>query len=219
MSAYRIGVDEAGKGPVLGPMIAAAVRGSPAELPDGIADSKQLSATKRESLAAELQEKAGVDIAVGVVEVGEIDDPQTDMNRLTVAAQVRAIAQVATPGDRIIVDAGDVSESRFAQRVTTGVADEGIEVSVTAEHGADDSHSLAAAASIIAKVDRDRRMKTIGTQYDQPVGSGYPSDRTTRAFLKRYVEKNRALPDCARRSWSTCDDLLAAAEQSGLADF
>ncbi len=219
MTGYRIGVDEAGKGPVLGPMVAAAVRGSPSDLPDGLADSKRLSAPKRESLAAELRNKADVDIAVGVVEVDEIDDPKTDMNRLTVAAHVRAITQVAAAGDEAIVDAGDVSESRFGRRVREGVANEGIELSVTAEHGADDSHSLAAAASIIAKVDRDRRMAAVDEQHDQSVGSGYPSDPTTRAFLTNYVETTGELPDCARRSWSTCDDLLAAAEQSGLADF
>ena len=56
MTAYRIGVDEAGKGPVLGPMVAAAVRGDAEELPDGVADSKRLSASRRESLAADLRD-------------------------------------------------------------------------------------------------------------------------------------------------------------------
>ncbi len=219
MTSYRIGVDEAGKGPVLGPMVAAAVRGDVGEIPDGVTDSKRLSAAKRESVAAELHEKPEFAIGVGVVTVEEIDTPETDMNRLTVAAQVRAIAQVAAAGDKAIVDAGDVSESRFSRRVTEGVAAEGIELSVTAEHGADDSHALAAAASIIAKVDRDRRMEHIGEQYDRPVGSGYPSDQTTRSFLAAYIESEGELPECARRSWSTCADLIAAAEQSGLTDF
>jgi len=219
MTAYRIGVDEAGKGPVLGPMVAAAIGGEQRELPDGITDSKRLSATTRESLAAELRENPEFDIGIGVVSVGEIDDPETDMNRLTVTAQVRAIREIAAAGDQVIVDAGDVSESRFGRRVTEGVATEGIDVDVRAEHGADDSDRLVAAGSIIAKVERDRRMNTISTQYDQPVGSGYPSDPTTRAFLAAYIETHSEIPDCARRSWSTCTDLLAAAEQSALEDF
>jgi len=219
MSTFQIGADEAGKGPVLGPMVAAAVRTEVEELDDGIADSKTLSANRRESLAAELRASESIEIGVGIIEPREIDDPQTDMNQLTVDAQVRAIRAVATDGDRVIVDAGDVSASRFGRRVTDGLATEGHTVEITAEHGADDSHALAAAASIIAKVERDRRMAAIGKAYDQPVGSGYPSDRTTRTFLTAYVETNGELPDCARRSWSTCADLLAAAEQSALADF
>jgi len=221
MTTFRIGVDEAGKGPVLGPMIAAAVRADADDLPDGIADSKRLSAVKRESLAETLRATAGVDVGVGVVTVEEIDAPETDMNRLTVAAQVRAITAVADDGDRAIVDAGDVSESRFGRRVREGVASGGVDITVTAEHGADDSYRLAAAASVVAKVERDSRMAAVATDYSEigPVGSGYPSDPTTRAFLADFVDRHGDLPACARRSWSTCEDVLAAAEQAALGDF
>jgi len=219
MTEFRIGVDEAGKGPVLGPMVAAAVRAAPSDLPDGLADSKRLTATKRESLAERLRATEDVDIGIGVITVAEIDDPESDMNSLTVAALVRAIAAIAQSDDNAIVDAGDVSGSRFARRVTEGVAGEGIEIELTAEHGADDSYQLAAAASVIAKVDRDSRIATIGAEYAQPVGSGYPSDSTTRDFLAGYVDHHGELPACARRSWSTCEDVLAAAEQAALGDF
>lgn len=202
-------------------MVAAAVRGDPADFPDGIADSKRLSAAKRESLAAELRQSGAVDIGIGIVSVDEIDNPETDMNRLTVAGQVRAIGEVVQSGDQVIVDAGDVSESRFGRRVREGVAAESVEIGVTAEHKADDSHQQVAAASIIAKVERDRRISTLRAEYDEvgPVGSGYPSDQTTRAFLAAYVDQYGDVPPCARRSWSTCEDLLAAAEQASLGDF
>ena len=221
MTAFRIGADEAGKGPVLGPMVAAAVRADAAELPDGIADSKRLSAARRETLAERLRSAEGIEIGRGIVTVEEIDDPETDMNGRTVDAQVRAITEVAEAGDRAIVDAGDVSESRFGRRVAEGVAGEGVDISVTAEHGADDSHRLAAAASVVAKVERDRRMAAVGSDYPDcgPVGSGYPSDTTTRAFLAAYVDRHGDLPACARRSWSTCEDVLAAAEQASLGEF
>jgi len=51
------------------------------------------------------------------------------------------------------------------------------------------------------------------------VGSGYPSDPTTRDFLREYVTEHDSLPDCARASWQTSQDALAAAEQSSLSDF
>ena len=219
MPAYQIGVDEAGKGPVLGPMVAAAVRADDNELPDGVTDSKRLTAAKRESLATELRESSAIEIGVSVVTTTEIDAPETDMNRLTVAAQVRALSEIAGDGDHALVDAGDVSESRFARRVREGVAECGVDIDVTAEHGADDDSRLVGAASIIAKVERDRRIAAIDEEYDIDIGSGYPSDPTTREFLADYVDRHGDLPACARRSWSTCDDVLAAAEQSGLADF
>ena len=218
---FQIGVDEAGKGPVLGPMVAAAVRGEPADFPDGIADSKRLTAAKRESLAAEIRRSAAVDVGIGIVSVDEIDDPTTDMNSLTVAGQVRALVGIAQAGDTVIVDAGDVSESRFGRRVREGAGSAGVDIEITAEHRADDSHQQVAAASIIAKVERDSRMSTLGEDYGEvgPVGSGYPSDQTTRAFLAAYVDQYGEIPPCARESWSTCEDLLAAAEQASLGDF
>ena len=225
MAIYQIGVDEAGKGPVLGPMVAAAVRVDDRDLPDGIDDSKQLTATRQESIAAELRESPVTDVGLGVVTTDEIDDPETDMNSLTVAAQVRALGDVATDGDHVLVDAGDVSESRFARRVQEGVADAGtdteggVTIDVTAEHGADEASRLVGAASIIAKVERDSRIDAIGENYDPDIGSGYPSDPTTREFLAKYVDRHGELPACARASWATCEDVVTAAEQSNLAEF
>ena len=229
MKAYEIGVDEAGKGPVLGPMVAAAVRADSDNLPADVADSKELGESTRESIASELHESRAVAVGVGVISTDEIDDPETDMNGLTVAAQVRALTEVASDGDRAIVDAGDVSESRFARRVADGVADGGAEtdgdsesgvaIDVTAEHGADESNRLVGAASVVAKVERDRRIAAIAEKYDSEIGSGYPSDPTTRAFLADFVDQHGDLPGCARQSWATAEDVLAAAEQSDLTEF
>jgi ribonuclease HII len=207
------GVDEAGKGPVLGSMFAAAVAGDPADLPDGVADSKRLAPERRDELDAEVRERC----AVGVAEmpVARIDDPETDMNSLTVAAQADALSQVASDGLAGYVDAGDVDEARFGRRVADAVA---ADVDVTAEHGADDEYELVAAASIVAKVARDSHVAALADVHGD-VGSGYPSDPATREFLREYVRDNGCLPDCARESWQTSRDALAAAEQSGLDDF
>ena len=226
-----LGADEAGKGPVLGPMVAAAVRADPGAIPEGVDDSKRLSPARRDDLDAALRADDRVAVGVSVVGVGRIDDPATDMNALTVAGQAEALAAVARDGDRAVVDAGDVSESRFAERVADAVAAANIEpaegtdiaVDVTAEHGADESYPVVAAASVIAKVERDRIVAELDAAYRDRgydgIGSGYPSDPATREFLREYVDREGDLPDCARRSWSTCDDLLAASEQSALAEF
>ncbi|MFD1598753.1 ribonuclease HII [Halobellus rarus] len=225
-----VGSDEAGKGPVLGPMVAAAVRAPSESIPDGVDDSKRLSPAKRESIAEVLREHEAVAVGVAVVSTDRIDDPETDMNTLTVEAHAEAVAGVARRDDAVVADAGDVSESRFARRVREGVerrvgADDSPSASPTldvhAEHGADGSYPLVAAASVVAKVERDARIDALADDYAEyaPLGSGYPSDRTTRDFLRKYVERTGELPDCARASWSTSADVLAAAEQSGLSEF
>lgn len=218
----RFGVDEAGKGPVLGSMIAAAVFVTDRSiLPDGIADSKRLSPARRESLATTLRERD--EIAVGVAEIttDRIDDPDTDMNSLTVEAHARALESAAQAGASVSdntsvhCDACDTDADRFARRVADACS---FELPVEATHGADDEDPLVGAASIIAKVERDAHVSALGEAYGE-VGSGYPSDPTTRTFLETYVDTHGELPPCARRSWSTCDDVLAAAEQTSLEGF
>jgi len=207
------GVDEAGKGPVLGSMFAAAVAGDPGDLPEGVADSKRLAPGRREDLDERIRESMRVGVAE--VPVARIDDPETDMNELGVAAQADALEQVASDGLAGHVDAADVDEERFGERVAAAVD---ADVRVTAEHGADDEYDLVAAASVVAKVARDAHVEALAAEYGE-VGSGYPSDPTTREFLREHVREHGCLPECARESWQTSRDALAAAEQSALGDF
>ncbi len=223
---FVFGVDEAGRGPVLGSMFAAAIAiTDPTDLPDGMDDSKNLSPERRETLAAAIRADDAISVGVAEITTEQIDDPEMDMNTLTVAAHVEAISQVATDGAetcaRGIVDACDTSEERFARRVSAGVnevaeIEESIEIE--AEHGADESHTIVGAASIVAKVERDAHVARLAEKHGA-VGSGYPSDPNTRKFLGEYVETNGQLPDCARTSWQTSKDVLAAREQSVLDQF
>lgn len=219
----RVGVDEAGKGPVLGSMFAAAVRvDEGAALPDGVDDSKQLAPERREAVAAALREAPGVAVGVAEVPVDRVDDPGTDMNTLTVAGQADAVAAVAAHGDGVLADAGDTSEARFADRLADRV-DPAVEV--TAEHGADETHAVVGAASVVAKVARDAHVEALAAEHAALVdthgelGSGYPGDPVTRSFLESYVDEHGAVPPFARASWATCEDLLAGVEQSGLDEF
>lgn len=208
----HFGVDEAGKGPVLGSMFAACVRGDREDLPDGVADSKRLSPTRREALDTAIRDAC--DVGVAEIPVARIDGEE-DMNTLTVRAHAEAIDAGARDGDTGLCDAGDTSESRFARRVADSCERA---VEVDARHRADEDNSLVAAGSIIAKVARDDHVASLAETYGA-VGSGYPSDSATREFLREYVSEHGELPDCARASWKTSEDVLAAAEQSALDYF
>ena len=229
-----LGVDEAGKGPALGPMVAAAVIADPTGLPADVDDSKRVAPARRGELAETLRTDPDVAVGVARVEPAEIDRPDTDMNTLTVRGQARAVraALAEAPADvaepvRVVADAGDTSEGRFARRLGEFVEGDGADgehlpsVDVTAAHGADADDLVVGAASVVAKVVRDAAMADIDAEYPEydGVGSGYPSDPTTRSFLAAYVGDRGALPDCARESWATCEDALAAAEQSALDEF
>jgi ribonuclease HII len=233
------GVDEAGKGPVLGSMFAAAVRVPDAGvLPADVDDSKRLSVERREEIAATVREDDRIEVGVAEIPVGRIDDPDTDMNTLTVAAHAEAIREVlgadassTDPSEADaeataiegLADAGDTSEERFARRVADRVPEV---VDLTAEHGADEEYAVVGAASVVAKIARDAHVAALATEYGAEfgsefgdLGSGYPHDSDTREFLETFVTEQGRLPDCARRSWSTCEDVLAEAEQSGLGAF
>jgi len=145
------------------------------------------------------------------------------MNTLTVRGQARAVRAalhgvVAVDLDepiRVVADAGDTSEARFARRLGESVADpdsdttdtEHPEVDVSAAHGADEDDPDGRR--------RERRregLATSGWRISTPItpydglGSGYPSDPATRNFLRAYVNDHGNVPGCARRSWATCDD-------------
>jgi ribonuclease HII len=216
----HVGIDEAGKGPVLGSMFAAAVRANPELLPEDVADSKRLTAPRREGLAETVRERA-VATAVVEVPVERIDDPDTDMNGLTVTAHADALAAVCPDGDStggeltVYLDAADTNAVRFERRVGNQLDDH---PALQAEHGADETYPVVSAASILAKVHRDAHVADLAAEYGD-VGSGYPGDPTTREFLRGFVADHDRLPACARRSWQTSQDVLAERGQAALSEF
>lgn len=210
-----VGVDEAGRGPVLGSMFTAAVR-TPARaiLPDGIQDSKAVSPPRREELANSLRADPRIRTATTEITPGVIDDPRTDMNTLTVDAHAEVIDALADESVQVITDASDVDADRFARRIKRRIPG----IDITAIHEADARDPVVGAASIIAKVERDAHIDRLTETYGE-IGSGYPSDPTTRAFLEQYGAEHGALPPCARTTWATSRELLAALEQSALNEF
>ncbi|WP_089997214.1 ribonuclease HII [Cognatiyoonia koreensis] len=141
------GVDEVGRGPLAGPVTAAAVILDPANIPEGLNDSKKLSVKKREALFDLLMIQAHV--AIGEASVAEIDEH--NILRASHMAMVRAIAGLKTRADYALID-GNQTPRGLTIRSETLVKG--------------DSRSLSiAAASIVAKVWRDRLMVTLSQQY------------------------------------------------------
>ncbi len=210
----HVGVDEAGKGPVLGSMFVAAVRADPEAIPPAVDDSKRLTSTRREELADQLREQADA-ISVVEIPVDRIDDPETDMNELTVMGHAKALGILAEGGCDCYLDAGDTNAVRFERRVGSQI---GSDVDIRAEHRADENYPIVAAASILAKSAREEHVSSLESEYGT-VGSGYPGDDTTRTFLRDFVHERGQLPACARESWQTSRDILGELDQAALTDF
>jgi ribonuclease HII len=132
------GVDEAGRGPLAGPVVVAAVRLDPRRIPDGLNDSKKLSAEQREALYDKIMSTA----EVAIVSAPPSDILSLNIRGATLAAMARAVRALPRPVDRVLVDGRDVPP---------GLPCEGI-----ALIGGDGRSVSIAAASIVAKVTRDR---------------------------------------------------------------
>ncbi len=211
------GVDEAGRGPVLGPLVVAAVS-IPREdelAALGVDDSKKLTPARREELATLV--RGCCRVAVEMVTAEDIDSwrehrslnaLEVDLFARVLLALVREAGEEALTGG-IYLDAADVNEERFGLSVLGRIEDGGVHPpGVTSKHKGDSLFPVVSAASIVAKVERDREMKRIGEEAREQVGSGYPSDPVTRAYLRGYVSRNGALPPHTRRSWETARELL-----------
>jgi ribonuclease HII len=148
---YQIiaGVDEAGRGPLAGPVYAAAVILNPAKLIKGLTDSKLLSAKQREGLLVQIQENA-LAWAVGHADVEEID--QINILQATLLAMQRAVAALKITPQLALID-GNASP-KLACQVKTLIGGDLIEPAISA-------------ASIIAKVTRDNVMKKLDEQFPQ----------------------------------------------------
>ncbi len=205
------GVDEAGKGSVLGPMVVAAVGCQAVEdlatLP--IRDSKVLRPKQREALYEVLVREFAVSVVS--LDAAGIDEARSRMSMNDCVARLHARAIAGLRPASAYVDACDVNAERYGRRVA-GFLDFPCEI--VAEHRADARYKIVGAASVVAKVSRDRAIQELGVEYGG-IGSGYPSDPTTMAFLKDYVREHGDPPACARTTWKTVTDLY----QRTIADF
>jgi|TARA_B100001741_G_scaffold64884_2_gene51249 ribonuclease HII len=189
-----IGVDEAGRGPVIGPLVVCAFahENSQELLELGVADSKRLSKKKREELFEVLIQ---FEHQIIICPPSRIDT-HGNLNDLEVVLFSEALKGLGIEGE-IILDACDVNEERFAQNVS-----EHSGYDCDAEHGADDRYPVVGAASIIAKVTRDNLVKDLEKELGFEIGSGYPSDPKTKSALPKLLQGEKP-HECLRWTWKT----------------
>lgn len=184
------GCDEAGRGCLAGPVCAAAVILLPGFECEGLNDSKQLSAKRREALC-EYIEKNALAWAVVMVEADEID--RINILQASITAMHRAIDKLEVRPEHLIVDGnkfrpyGDVPYHTVVK--------------------GDATYSSIAAASILAKTHRDELMKKLDSEYPQygwKKNAGYPTKEHRKAIIEH------GLSPYHRRTFGPCRDLLTS---------
>jgi len=214
-----LGIDEAGKGPVIGPMCVGGVlihEDKENTLKNlGVADSKQIAPKKRAHLARQIK-KYSENTFVFVIEPQQIDELRKlmTMNEIMVIAFSRVIEELQP--DKAYVDAADVKEERFGKRLLQQYAktypDRSEQLTIVSKHRADTIYPVVSAASILAKVHRDELIEELKKELGMDFGSGYPSDPKTKQFLKDWYQEHGSLPDIVRHSWKTAENIISASE-------
>lgn len=201
-SRTTLGIDEAGRGPAIGPMVMACValdsKAAAALSRAGLTDSKSYGAGDdahevRKDLAVQIRARAIFVHAVDV-EHSEIDS-RVARNELNVLEREIALALIARAPrvDRIIADGKRMFAPLRAHHPHFESHDHG-----------EEQHAAVAAASVIAKVRRDERYAQIRARYEPdfgPIAGGGYANAATRKFLRAYAERHGCLPDEARRTW------------------
>jgi len=226
------GVEEAGRGPVIGPMVMACcwVQEKDEKLlaASGATDSKQLTPTQRAQVLENLQrlKKNGI-IGFTLITLSPkdidaaVEDEQDNLNHLELRTSAMLINKALKRQaiTKALIDCPTKNTEKYAAGIKR-LLDKasGADVVVVAEHKADENYVVVGAASIVAKVTRDAEIEKIKKRIGKNIGSGYPADPTTQAFLrKNFTEKK--YKDIFRKSWGTYKTLVEKSKQPLLFQF
>ena len=224
-SMWQVGVDEAGRGPVLGPLVVTAFS---LPKPDvvlleerGITDSKKIKPKERQEMfewIIENSKSRGWEYHIYTSTPAEIDHAMSleSLNQHEVNIFSHCISKLncSEKGGTVFLDACDVNAERFGSNVRSQISkwiDSGA-WKIESMHGADEMFAVVGAASILAKVTRDLSIEEIERKIGFPIGSGYPSDPVTQKALPLLLEGEKP-HDELRWKWATVEN---AWEKKGL---
>jgi len=208
-----LGIDDAGRGPVIGPMVLAGClidKETESEFKEiGITDSKLLYRKKRTRLCKKIKESA-IAYHTHSISPAEIDTGMgiglnlNEVEALAASIIIKELTKKLSSEDKrnlnIIIDCPSVNNGAWHTHVTKYLKTNSF--NIRCEHKADRDHIAVAAASIIAKVTRDGEIEKLKKKIELDFGSGYPSDPKTKDFLKKHINEFKDI-HLFRESWAT----------------
>lgn len=210
------GVDEAGRGPVIGPLVVCGVLSSNQESLRmiGVRDSKKCTKVQRERIAKEIVKVAGYEIIM--VPAKEIDVLREELTMNVLEAKLFATVIGKLRPGTAYVDSVDTNEEKFKRNI---LREMDFDVKIISQHRADEIYPVVSAASILAKVRRDEEVRKIEEDIGQPIGSGYPTDPVTMNFLENWIKEKGELPPHTRHSWKTVRNLEEKLKNAKIEEF
>jgi ribonuclease HII len=215
-----LGVDEAGRGPIVGPMVIVGAlfkKSDEVKLKKiGVKDSKLLTPKKREELFPTIK---GIAKDYKVIEVSpaEIDQRfsvNINLNKLEAVKYAELINDLKP--DIAIIDCPSPNTKSFAEYLSQFIEHK---CELVCENYADKNYLEVGAASIIAKVVRDSRIAEIQKAVGMPIGVGYTHDKVTLGFVEKALKNKEWLNKYVRKSWLTFQNIKDKKEQKKLGDF
>lgn len=201
-----LGIDEAGRGPVIGPMIICGYLIDNRNIKKlqklNVKDSKELSKNQREELYDKLI-KLAENVKFSVVSAKKIDELReiSNLNKHELEEISKIVNQLKP--HVTIIDAFEKNLELFELKIKSKLK---VNTKLICEHKADKRYPVVSAASILAKVERDRAIEELNKRFD--LGSGYPSDEKTITFLERCLKDFGYFPSFVRKSWITVKNLV-----------
>ncbi|MCQ2055894.1 MAG: ribonuclease HII [archaeon] len=192
------GIDEAGRGSILGPLVVGAVYAEDDTIFKnlGVKDSKKLTPNKRELLFNQIIDVAS-NYSVIIATAEEIDKrrKKESLNDIELNMFVEGASKVSVR--KVYADCPYANENRFSDILSLKLGN----IEVVGRHKADETYPIVSAASILAKVIRDRMIRDIASEFGVNIGSGYPSDPNTMTFIKKWIKNNGTVPKYTRNTW------------------
>lgn len=216
------GIDDAGRGPIIGPLIIAGVLVTDEQIDNlrtlGVKDSKLLTPARRTELAKEIR-KIATKASLVDAQPKEIDEvvlhggKLKKLNFLEAKMMAHVIDDLAP--EEVYVDASDVNEERYGQWIAEFLQGDPTRIRIISKHHADRIYPVVSAASILAKVRRDEDIEALRREYGD-FGSGYITDPRTLDFLRDWRRTHREYPPIVRLSWRTIKQIEQELGQSRL---
>ena len=215
------GVDEAGRGAVLGPLVIAGVSVREKDLPKlkklGVRDSKELTPKQRERMAESIEKiaKDVVVLKVGPCRIDSYNRQGVNLNRVEAMKMTTVID--CLNAHKTYVDGPELNLGKFKRIMGKMLK---FDTNLVVEHKADVNYPIVSAASIIAKVERDNEIEELRKKYGIE-GTGYPSDERTINWMKAYLKEHKKFPEegLVRHTWMTTKGLLGEHKQRKLFGF
>jgi ribonuclease HII len=198
--SFVLGIDEAGRGPVIGPLVIAGVLVNEHQLKElitlGVRDSKTLAREKRTELAREIDARTH---RVSVVSIPACE-LEANLTRIELEGMAKLIRDLRPAAVYLDAPVGPQAIPRFIEALGDLLGGEPRQI--VAENKADARFPVVAAASIMAKVHRDREIEKLRSVYGD-LGWGYPSEPKVRSFLREWYARHGSFPPCVRARWAT----------------